>query len=95
MVMSSQKSGMAAQVWDTSGNTMSKPTSLLFNPFFSTDEAGPCTLRPTDPLLCLSVSPSLFVSLSLSPSPSLSLALSLSLSLSLSLYIYIDLFIYL
>ncbi|CAE7244695.1 unnamed protein product [Symbiodinium sp. CCMP2592] len=26
-------------VWDTSGNTMSKPTSLLFNPFLSTDEA--------------------------------------------------------
>ncbi|CAE7244678.1 unnamed protein product [Symbiodinium sp. CCMP2592] len=26
-------------VWDTSGNTMSKPTSLLFNPFFSADKA--------------------------------------------------------
>ena len=29
---------MATQVWDTSGNTMSKPTSLLFNPFFSADK---------------------------------------------------------
>ena len=34
---------MATQVWDTSGNTMSKPTSLLFDPFLYTDEAD---LRP-------------------------------------------------
>ncbi|CAE7911298.1 unnamed protein product [Symbiodinium necroappetens] len=74
------------QVWDTSGNTMSKPTSLLFNPFFSTDEVvGPCTLRPTDPLLSLCRSVSLSLSLSLSLFVRLCLSLSLPLSLSLSL----------
>ena len=52
---------MATQVWDTSGNTMSEPTSLLFNPFLSTDEVDLRSLRPTDPLsLSLSLSLSVF-----------------------------------